>query len=106
MFRHRSVVDALSNKERICIISNAANVAKGAIGTMCYSLEASVNAGVCLAIVGAGVVRKALRFDRKMLAFACFPLVFSVHQFIEGAVSKSCRLANRWRCCSDSRQHS
>ena len=53
---------------------------------MCYSLEASIIAGTSLAVVGAATVVKARRYDRPMLAFACFPLVFSVHQFVEGAV--------------------
>ena len=53
---------------------------------MCYSLEASINAGVGLAVVGAAMVHKALRSDRRMMGFACFPLVFSVHQFAEGVV--------------------
>jgi hypothetical protein len=53
---------------------------------MCYSLEASVNAGLCLIVVGAATVRKAWRHDRRMLAFATFPFVFSVHQFTEGVV--------------------
>jgi len=53
---------------------------------MCYSLEASLNAGICLAVVGAATVYKAWRHDRNMLGFAAFPLVFSVHQFVEGAV--------------------
>lgn len=53
---------------------------------MCYSLEASIIAGVGLATAGTGMVQKSLRYDRQMLLFAAFPLVFSVHQFTEGAV--------------------
>ncbi len=53
---------------------------------MCYSLAASVIAGVGLGVAGIGMTQKALRHDRQMLAFACFPLVFSVHQFTEGVV--------------------
>ena len=53
---------------------------------MCYSLEASINAGVGLAVVGVAMVHKSLRFDRRMVGFACFPLVFSIHQFVEGVV--------------------
>jgi len=50
---------------------------------MCYSLEASVNAGVGLAVAGIAMVSKALRHDRRRVYFAAFPLVFSVHQFVE-----------------------
>ncbi|HXY59193.1 MAG TPA: DUF6629 family protein [Methylocystis sp.] len=53
---------------------------------MCYSFEASVNAGACLAVVGAATVHKAWRHDRRMIGFAIFPLVFSLHQFSEAAV--------------------
>ncbi len=53
---------------------------------MCYSLAASLNAGISLAVIGAATVRKAWRYDRKMMGFAVFPLVFSVHQLTEGAV--------------------
>lgn len=53
---------------------------------MCYSLEASVTAGIGLGLAGFGMVSKAMRHDRRMLVFAAFPLVFSVHQFTEGAV--------------------
>ncbi|MGD9545294.1 MAG: DUF6629 family protein [Methylocystis sp.] len=53
---------------------------------MCYSLEASITAGLGLGLAGCGMVAKALRHDRRMLLFAAFPLVFSVHQFIEAAV--------------------
>jgi hypothetical protein len=53
---------------------------------VCYSFAASVNAGVCLAVIGAGTVYKALRFNPKMLGFAAFPLVFSAHQFTEAVV--------------------
>jgi len=53
---------------------------------MCYSLEASVTAGLGLGMAGVGMVWKAWRHDRRMLVFAAFPLVFSIHQFTEGAV--------------------
>jgi hypothetical protein len=42
--------------------------------------------GAALAIVGAATIRKALRHDRRMLAFALFPAIFSFHQFTEGLV--------------------
>ncbi|ULO24206.1 DUF6629 family protein [Methylocystis sp. SB2] len=32
------------------------------------------------------MVSKALRYDRRMVLFAAFPLVFSAHQFVEAAV--------------------
>jgi hypothetical protein len=53
---------------------------------MCYSLEASITAGLGLGLAGYGMVSKALRNDRRMLLFAAFPLVFSGHQFVEAAV--------------------
>ncbi len=53
---------------------------------MCYSLAASANASVALAVIGAATVRKACLNDPKMWGFAIFPLVFSVHQFVEGVV--------------------
>ena len=53
---------------------------------MCYSLEASVIAGLGLGVAGVGMVTKALRSDRGMLLFAAFPLFFSLHQFTEAAV--------------------
>ncbi|MBY6240819.1 DUF6629 family protein [Methylosinus sp. Sm6] len=53
---------------------------------MCYSLEASLTAAIGLGLAGYGMVTKALRRDRRMLAFAAFPFVFSVHQLTEGAV--------------------
>jgi hypothetical protein len=53
---------------------------------MCYSLEASVTAAAGLGFAGYGMYMKALRYDKRMLVFAAFPLVFSVHQLIEGAV--------------------
>jgi hypothetical protein len=37
-------------------------------------------------MIGAATVHKALRHDRRMLGFAVFPLVFSLHQFVEGVV--------------------
>lgn len=59
---------------------------KGARQEMCFSLEASINAGLGLAVVGAATVYRAARFDRRMLGFAVFPLVFAVHQLVEGVV--------------------
>jgi hypothetical protein len=53
---------------------------------MCVSAEASFAAGSVLAVAGAATVRRALRYDRSMLVFSLFPVVFSLHQFIEGAV--------------------
>ena len=53
---------------------------------MCYSLEASIAAGLGLGLAGYGMVAKALRHDRRMVLFAAFPLVFSAHQFVEAAV--------------------
>ncbi|MEK4033841.1 DUF6629 family protein [Methylocystis sp. IM3] len=53
---------------------------------MCYSLEASITAGVGLGLAGFGMVSKAISFDRRMLLFAAFPLVFALHQFTEAAV--------------------
>ncbi|QGM46316.1 DUF6629 family protein [Methylocystis heyeri] len=53
---------------------------------MCYSLAASVNAGIALSVIGAATVRKARLNDPRMLGFAVFPLVFSAHQFVEGVV--------------------
>ncbi|WP_457796988.1 DUF6629 family protein [Methylocystis sp. S23] len=53
---------------------------------MCYSLEASIMAGVGLGLAGFGMVAKAVLFDRRMLIFAAFPLVFAFHQFTEAAV--------------------
>jgi hypothetical protein len=58
---------------------------------MCYSLEASFAAGSALAIVGFGAVKKALRHDRSMLLFSLFPVIFSLHQFVEGFVWHSVR---------------
>lgn len=53
---------------------------------MCYSLEASITAGLGLGLAGYGMVAKALRNDPRMVFFAAFPLVFSAHQFVEAAV--------------------
>ena len=53
---------------------------------MCYSLEASITAGLGLGLAGFGMISKSLRHDKRMLLFAAFPLVFSVHQFLEAAV--------------------
>ncbi|WP_442753343.1 DUF6629 family protein [Methylocystis sp. JAN1] len=43
-------------------------------------------AGVGLGMAGYGMVAKAINFDRRMLIFAAFPLVFALHQFTEAAV--------------------
>jgi hypothetical protein len=53
---------------------------------MCVSAAASFVAGSTLAVVGALTVAKALRDDRSMIVFALFPAIFSLHQFLEGAV--------------------
>jgi hypothetical protein len=53
---------------------------------MCVSAEASFAAGSVLAVAGVATVRRALRYDRSMLVFSLFPALFSLHQFIEGAV--------------------
>lgn len=51
---------------------------------MCYSLAASIYAGSGLGIVGAILVKRAQAYDRRMIVYALFPLVFSIHQLIEG----------------------
>jgi hypothetical protein len=53
---------------------------------MCVSAEASFAVGSVLAVVGVATIRKALRYDRSMLVLSLFPAIFSLHQFIEGAV--------------------
>lgn len=53
---------------------------------MCYSLEASVIAGIGLGTAGLGMLSKARKVDRRMLVFAAFPLVFALHQFSEAGV--------------------
>jgi hypothetical protein len=53
---------------------------------MCVSAPASFIAGSALAVVGAITIIKARRYDRQMLLFALFPVIFSFHQFIEGFV--------------------
>jgi len=53
---------------------------------MCLSFAASVNAGLSLAVIGGATVYKAWRYDRRMLGFAAFPLVFATHQLIEAVV--------------------
>jgi hypothetical protein len=50
---------------------------------MCYSLSASINAGVGLGVVGSLLVRKAKRHDQRMIVYAYFPLIYSIHQLIE-----------------------
>jgi hypothetical protein len=62
---------------------------RGSFASMCYSFEASVIASAGLGIAGAAMVHKALRFDRRMLVFSLFPLVFSVHQLTEAIVWRS-----------------
>ncbi len=53
---------------------------------MCYSLAASINASISLGVIGVATARKAWRNDPRMLGFAVFPLVFSLHQLVEGGV--------------------
>jgi Family of unknown function (DUF6629) len=53
---------------------------------MCVSAAASFAAGSGLAVVGVATLRRALHHDRSMFVYSMFPLVFSLHQFIEGAV--------------------
>ncbi len=53
---------------------------------MCISAPASFMAGSVLAAVGIATIVKAQRYDRSMLLFALFPVIFSFHQFIEGFV--------------------
>jgi hypothetical protein len=53
---------------------------------MCVSAEASFAVGSVLAVVGVATLRQALHYDRSMLVYSMFPLIFSLHQFIEGAV--------------------
>jgi hypothetical protein len=50
---------------------------------MCYSLSASISAGVGLGVVGSLLVRRAKLHDQRMIVYAYFPLVYSVHQLIE-----------------------
>lgn len=50
---------------------------------MCYSLAASINAGIGLGVVGFFLVKRARAFDTRMIIYAYFPVVFSVHQLIE-----------------------
>lgn len=50
---------------------------------MCYSLSASISVGVGLGIIGSLLVGRARRCDQRMIIYACFPLVYSVHQLIE-----------------------
>lgn len=51
---------------------------------MCFSASASFGAAAILG--GVGVATLAQRPDRKRLAFALIPLIFAVHQLIEGFV--------------------
>ena len=51
---------------------------------MCYSLAASIGAGCGLGLIGTLLVRRAMTYDPKMIGYASFPLVFSIHQLIEG----------------------
>jgi hypothetical protein len=53
---------------------------------VCYSATASFCAGSLLSGISFLTVRKAIRTDRSMLVLAFFPLIFGVHQFIEGGV--------------------
>ena len=50
---------------------------------MCYSLAASIYAGSGLGLVGAILIKRAQAYDRRMIVYAIFPLVFSIHQLIE-----------------------
>lgn len=51
---------------------------------MRYSLAASIGAGCGLGVVGTLLVRRARAHDPKMIVYAFFPVVFSIHQLIEG----------------------
>ncbi|MFZ5618021.1 MAG: DUF6629 family protein [Pseudomonadota bacterium] len=51
---------------------------------MCFSATASFTAAGGLALIGAATV--AARPSRRMIPFAAVPLIFSVHQAIEGAI--------------------
>lgn len=53
---------------------------------MCFSPQASFVGAAVLAVVGFATVRKALRVNRSMLVLALFPVIWSVHQLIEGIV--------------------
>jgi len=50
---------------------------------VCYSLEASINAGLGLGLAGIVLTKRAWAYDRSMICFAMFPLIFSLHQFVE-----------------------
>ncbi len=50
---------------------------------MCYSLSASISVGVGLGVVGSLLVRRAEQHDQRMIIYAYFPLVYSMHQLIE-----------------------
>lgn len=51
---------------------------------MCYSLAASLSTGLGLGCIGTILVNCARTHNRRMIVYACFPLVFSIHQLIEG----------------------
>lgn len=51
---------------------------------MCFSASASISAGVVLLVVGAEALRRTRR--RVELPFALIPVLFAVHQLIEGAL--------------------
>lgn len=53
---------------------------------MCYSLAASLSTGLGLGCIGIIVVKRARVVNRKMIIYALFPLVFSIHQMIEGII--------------------
>jgi hypothetical protein len=53
---------------------------------MCVSAPLSFTVSAALAIIGVATFRKALLYDRRMLVFSLFPVIFSFHQFTEGMV--------------------
>jgi hypothetical protein len=53
---------------------------------MCVSAPISFAVSAALAVIGAATIRKAMLYDRRMLVFSLFPVIFSFHQFTEGMV--------------------
>lgn len=51
---------------------------------MCYSFAASISTGLGLGCIGTILLKNAQKQNRKMIVYASFPVVFSVHQLIEG----------------------
>lgn len=51
---------------------------------MCYSLAASLSIGLGLGCIGTILVKRSCAYNRKMFVYAILPLVFSIHQMIEG----------------------